>query len=452
MNAPVSPPDIEISHRRMLALAVPMMLSHITIPLLGLVDTVVIGQLGDAALLGGVALGAIVFDLLFWTFGSLRMTTIAMTAQASGAGDRVEGERVLARALVLAFAIGFVMMLVQAPVGALARKFAGASPEVTAAMSSYFEVRVWSAPAALANYVLAGALLGRGRGGLALAHSAITNLANAGLSVFLVMGLKLGVPGVALGTAIAEYLGVALGVALLIGLRVSFRPILDRTSYPKKAVVAALASNRDAAIRNAGLLMVFLFFTRTGAQNGDIALAANSVLQNLWLFGAYFLDGFATAAETLCGMAVGARIRERFRQAVRLALVWSLGAGVVVGALTIGLGGTFIDFATANPEVRQAARTFLPYAALMPVLGALAFAYDGIFIGANWTRALRNQMMIACAGFLIMLWLFSGFGNHGLWLAFLIFMVMRGALQVALYPALAARAFGPASAEPKPSQ
>ncbi|MCA0400046.1 MAG: MATE family efflux transporter [Proteobacteria bacterium] len=441
MNAPVTPPAIEVSNRRMLVLAVPMMLSHITVPLLGLVDTVVIGQLGDAALLGGVALGAIVFDLLFWTFGSLRMTTIAMTAQATGAGDRSEGERVLARALMLAFLIGAVMMLIQVPVMVFARKFAGASPEVTAAMSSYFEVRIWSAPAALANYVLAGALLGRGRSGLALAHQAIINLTNAGLSVVLVMGMKLGVPGVALGTAISEYLGVALGVTLLLTLGVSFRPLLDRASYARKAVIAALASNRDAAIRNAGLLMVFLLFTRTGARNGDIALAANSVLQNLWLFGAYFLDGFATAAETLCGMAIGARARETFRQAVRLAIVWSLGTGIVIGAVTILFGNAFIDFATANPEVRQAARSFLPYAALMPVLGAMAFAYDGIFIGANWTNALRNQMMIACAGFLVALWLLSGMGNQGLWLAFLIFMVLRGTIQASMYPALAARAF-----------
>ncbi len=451
-NIALPPTEIILTHRRMLALAVPMMLSHITVPLLGLVDTVVIGRLGDAALLGGVALGSVVFDLLLWTFGSLRMTTIGLTAQATGARDSVEAERVLARAMVLGLAIGLAMVALQQPIGSLARQLAGASPEVTAALTDYFNVRIWSAPATLLNYVLLGALLGRGRSDLGLVLQIAINLSNAGLSILFVAGFGWAVAGAALGTVLAEVLGVILGFALLVRLGVSLRRIGERASYARAAILAALASNRDVAIRNLCLLMVFVLFSRTGAKNGDVALAANAILQNLWLFGSYILDGFATAAETLCGMALGARQPRAFRRAVRLSLGWSLGAGLFLSALTLFGGGAFIAFATPNEVVRHAALVLLPFAALMPLVGATAFAYDGIFIGGGWGSAMRNQMLIASTGFLTMLWLLSSYGNAGLWLAMLAFMALRGVLQAAMYPALAARSFGPGDLVSRPSR
>lgn len=444
MSAPADPaaqPDLEISHRRMLALAVPMMLSHITVPLLGLVDTVTVGRLGEPALLGGVALGSVVFDLLLWSFGALRMTTIALTAQAMGAGDPREAERVFARAVAMALICALIIVLAQQPIGLAGIAIAGASPEVTAALAEYFRFRVWSVPATLLNYVLLGALLGRGRSGLGLALQVAINLANAVLSVLFVLGWGWGVAGVALGTVVAEYLGVVVGLALVLRLGVSLRPIGQADSYARPALLASLASNRDVMIRNAALMVAFLAFSRFGARAGDLPLAANAVLQNLWLFGAYFLDGFATAAETLCGMALGARRREAFAKAVRLALCWSFGTGAML-ALAIFAGGVpFIEFATTSPEVRQLAIAFLPFAALAPLLGAAAFAYDGIYTGANWAAAMRDQMLLSLAGFLLALELLSGLGNAGLWFAFLTFMVLRGGLQAAFYPRLARRDF-----------
>jgi MATE family multidrug resistance protein len=439
--AVTTPRRIVVNHRRMLALALPMMLSHATTPLLGLVDATVIGRLGEAHLLGAVALGAVIFDFVFWSFGSLRMATAGLTAQAAGAGNWREVDRTLARALAVGALAGIALLALQVPIAGIAFALAGASEAVTAPLATYFFIRIWTATFTFANYAILGSTLGRGRTDLGLILQVAINLLNIVLTIALVIGAKLGVAGAAIGTALAEVIGAALGILVLRRLGsnpfgVPWSEVLDR-----HALLRTLAVNRDIMIRSMALMTAFALFSAMGARSGDVTLAANAVLYNLFLFGGYFLDGFATAAETLCGQSVGARDESAFRRAVRLSLLWSLGFGLAVAGAFFAGGGLLIDFVTTSPEVRAAARNFLLFAALTPFFGAAAFAFDGIYIGATWTRAARDLMLTALAVYGATLFTFRSLDNTGLWTAFLAFLSARGIGQALLYPRLARRTF-----------
>jgi MATE family multidrug resistance protein len=447
VNVPIAaPPRIEVSHRRMLALALPMTLSHATTPLLGLVAATVIGRLGEAHLLGAVALGAVIFDFLFWSFGSLRMATAGLTAQATGAGDRREVDRILARALVVAIVAGLLLVLLQWPIANIAFRLVGASDAVNAALSTYFTPRIWAAPFTLANYVILGSTLGRGRTDLGLLLQVAINSANIFLTIALVIGFGLGVAGAAIATAVAEALGVGLGFAVLRRLGSAPLALAGTEIFDRSAMLRTLAVNRDIMIRTMALVLAFAIFTAQGARAGDVTLAANAVLYNMFLIGGYFLDGFATAAETLCGQTLGAHDERGFRRAVVLSLVWSLGFGLAVWGLFLAAGGPFIDFVSTNAAVRAHGREFLVFAALTPLVGAAAFAFDGVYIGATWTAAMRNLMLVAFAAYALTLVFLHGLGNAGLWTGFLIFLGVRGISQAALYPQLTRQAFSPVEA------
>ncbi|HZH52486.1 MAG TPA: MATE family efflux transporter [Microvirga sp.] len=444
MNVSFTAHHIEVTHRRMLALALPMTLSHVTTPLLGLVDATVIGRLGEAHLLGAVALGSVIFDFVFWSFGSLRMATAGLTAQATGAGDRHQVDCTLARALLVAASVGLLLILLQGPIAAIAFSLAGASAAVTEALSTYFFIRIWAAPFTLANYVILGSTLGRGRTDLGLFLQVAINVINILLTMLLVLGLGYGVAGAALGTAAAEALGVGLGIAVLRRLgsnpfAVTWREVLD-----KVAMVQTMAVNRDIMIRNVALILAFSVFSAMGARNGDVTLAANAVLYNMFLIGGYFLDGFATAAETLCGQSVGARNERSFRRAVSLSLGWSIGFGLAVSCLFLAGGGLFIDFVTTSPDVRAYARDYLVFAALTPLVGAAAFAYDGIYTGATWTKAMRDLMLIALVAYGLVLLAMGSLGNTALWIALLVFLGTRGIGQAAFSARLTRRTFAAA--------
>lgn len=436
--APAATPP-EVSHRRMFAIAVPMMLSHITVPLLGLVDATVIGRLGDAALLGAVALGAVVFNTIFWTFGALRMGTAGITAQAVGARDAKAVSETLARALLVGTVIGLALVALQGPIAWAAFAALGASDAVNAALAEYFAIRIWVAPVTLANYALLGTLTGRGRTDLGFLVQVVQNVLNIALTIAFVVGLEMGVGGAALGTALAELVGLGLGLAVVLRLgdnpfRVSRAALLDRPALARMTAV-----NGDIMLRTVALGAAFLLFNAMGARVGDETLAANAVLLNMFLLGGYFLDGFATAAEAICGQAYGARRARDFRRAAGLAILWAhvFGAGISLAFL---VGGTaFVDFVSTDPGVRETARLYIVFAALTPLAGALAFAHDGIYIGATWTRALRNLMLAAFAAYLVVLLAAQGLGNTGLWIAFLVFLLARGIGQQIAFPALARR-------------
>ena len=411
------PPAFTVTNRGVFAIAGPAMLANVTTPLLGVVATAAIGRLGDSAVLGGVAMAALVFDCMFWLFAFLRMGTIALTAQAYGAGDTSERLAVLTRGLMTAAAIGISLIALQVPLAALIFGSIGGSDTVRGAAEHYFFIRLWSAPFALGNYVMLGWLVGLARPMLALSIQ------------------------IALASVIAETTGLMIGLGMawrVLGGRFDWR---QAKLFDRDQLMRLLAINRDIMIRTAALIAVYLFFTAQGARSGDVALAANAVLHNFTLVGAFFLDGLANAAEQLCGRAYGARDRDGFGRAVKLIVIWGFVFGAAASALFFLFGAPFIELMTANAEVRRVANQYLWLAALTPVCGVMAFVFDGVYIGATWARDMRNLMLASFVIYLAVWGATLPLGNAGLWIAILAFFIARGVLQAARYPALAKRPF-----------
>ncbi len=423
-------------NRRVWALAGPIILSNVTVPLLGIVDTAVVGRLPDPRYIGGVAVGALIFSFVYWGFGFLRMGTTGPTAQAWGAGDPSEIRAVLARALILAFGLGVVILAFQGPVGSIAFQLLHASAEVEAEAAAYYAVRVWGAPAALANYVLLGWFFGLQNARWPLMLQIFMNGLNIILDILFVLGFGWGVEGVAAATLIAEYSALALGLLLVAKRLGMLAPgtahILDGARFRRM-----LAVNRDIFIRTLLLISSFALFTDRGALLGDLPLAANAVLLHLVSISAFGLDGFAHAVEALVGGAVGKRSRADLSGAVRAVMKW----GGVAALLTAGFfaiaGGLLIDLMTTIPDVRAMARVYLPWAIVMPVVSVWCYLYDGIFLGATRTGDMRNAALITTIFYVAALWtLVPLWGNHGLWLALLSMNALRGVTLAAYYPRL----------------
>lgn len=425
-----------VNHRRVLAIAVPMIFAHVTTPLLGIVSATAIGRLGDATALAAVALGAVIIDVIFWAFAFLRMGTIGLTAQALGRADDTERRAVIARALLLAVICGVALIVLQRPLLWLFFKAMGASEAVTAAADTYVSIRLLSAPAVFINFAILGWLLGQARTMTGLVLQVVINVANMALTVLFVSVLGLGIAGAATANAVSEYGGAAIGLVLVMAslggrFGVARSVILDRAR-----ILRTIAINRDIMIRTAALVGSFAFFTRQGAVGGDTVLAANAILMNFVGIVAFFLDGFATSAEQLGGQAVGARDERAFRRAVLLSTLWAVIFGALASAAFLAGGGQAIDFVTTSEAVRAEARRYLPYMALTPFTGVMAFLFDGVFIGATWTIAMRNCMVAAMATFIAAWWLLQGYGNDGLWIAFLILQAVRGLYLGLMLPGL----------------
>lgn len=431
----------EVTSRRFLVIALPATLAQMTTPVLGLVATGAIGRLGDAALLGAVAVGALLFDFVFWIFGSIRMGTAGLTAQALGRGDTVELRAVLLRSLLIALVVGLALIALHLPLAHLAFLAMGASENVHEAAALYFSVRILSAPFAIGNFALLGWLVGIARTDIGLGLQILIAAVNAVATLLLVLHWDFGIAGAAAANVLAEAVGTLAGLAAaarLIGSswRLPWRTVLDRAR-----LVETVAVNGDIMIRTALIMSVLLFFTAQGARQDDVTLAANAVLYNIVMVTAFFLDGFSTAAEQICGQSIGAKDRPGFRRAVRLVLLWGFGfAAPATGLLIVG-GGALIDLLAANEQVREVGRAFLPLAALTPLLGVAAFAYDGIYAGSTWARDMRNLMFPAVALFFLAWWLTLPLGNEGLWIAYLAFMAGRGVFLALRLPALERRSF-----------
>jgi MATE family multidrug resistance protein len=427
--------------RDVFAIAGPAMLANLTTPMLGVVATAAIGRVGDATLLGGVALSAVVFDCLFWLFGFLRMGTVAFSAQALGARQTDELPLILLRGFIIAGVIGVSLIALQIPLGSLLFKLMGGSENVTNAARSYFAIRIWAAPLTLANYVVLGWLVGQARAKLALVLQIAINAVSMAATVLLVLVLDWGVAGAAAAAVIAEAVGVVLGLAVARRLSGDRRNVSRTALFDAAKLKFMMVVNRDILIRTAALIGALTFFTAQGARAGDVTLAANAVLNNFLLISAFFLDGLANAAQQLCGRAYGARNRIGFTSATRLVIAWSLGFAILVSAIYALFGGMLIDVMTTSAEVRRIAREFLWLAAIAPVLGVFAFTYDGIFIGATWTRDMRNLMILSLLIYLAAWALLRPFGNTGLWGALLVLYAARGGLQALRYPSLLRASF-----------
>jgi multidrug resistance protein, MATE family len=426
------------------------MVANLTTPLIGIVSTTAIGRLGDATLLGGVAMTSVLFDCLFWLFGFLRMSTVAFTAQSVGAGETTELRAILVRGFIVAALIGAALIALQIPLAAALLGAMGGSEGVTRAAKTYFTIRIWSAPLALGNYVVLGWLIGQARARMALGTQITINVINMAATIMLVLVLDFGIAGAAIAAVIAEAAGLVLGVMIARELSQGQLAVKRATLFDRAKLMRMLAVNRDIMIRTASLITAFLFFTAQGARAGDMTLAANAVLNNFLLISAFFLDGLANAAEQLCGRAYGARDRSGFSGAVRLVVIWGFGFAVAVAAIFALFGPLLIEMMTANAEVRRIARDYLPFVIFAPLLGVFAFAYDGIYIGATWARDMRNLMVLSLLIFLAAWLALRSFGNAGLWGALLVHYAARGGLEALRYPALFRASFATAPANPRP--
>jgi len=432
-----------ITHRSILAVAVPIMLSNVSEPLIGVVNTAVIGQLPDPYYIGAIAVGALIFAFIFWGFGFLRLSTGGLSAQATGAGDGVELVAVLARSLIIAGVAGVALIALSPLIREVAFNLVGGSAEVRAHGETYFNYRIWSAPAALGNYCVMGWFIGQSRAKLAFLVQLFLNVSNMALSAFLVLRVGMTSDGVGLAALISGWAAVALGLGLAfvimrnMGVHPTWSRVLDG-----KALARTLAMNGDVMIRTLCLVFAFTWFTSRGARAGDVIVAANAVLLNLFEVSAYLIDGFAYASEALVGQSVGAKNRRRFRAAVWLTSVWAMVVGVICSLIVWFAGPTVIDWMTVSAAVRATAREYLPWAAISPVLGVMCFQFDGIFTGAMATKDMRNMMIVSLAVFMLAWWLLEApFGNHGLWAALNIFFVARGVTFASRMPSLERRAF-----------
>ena len=425
-------------NRKTWALAGPVIVSNVSVPLLGAVDIAVVGHLPGAHYLGAVAIGALIFNFIYHGFNFLRMGTTGLTAQSLGARDFVEVRAWLARAGLLALAIGIGLIAVQEPILWASLGIVDPGPQVRPLTDAYFSIRIWGAPMALLNFALLGWFFGIQNTRAALATQIFMNGVNIVLDLWFVLGLGWGVEGVAWATLISEVSAIGLGLWLV---RVNLKRIgghwhLER-AFDGKRLTRMFRVNGDILIRSLCLQTAFIIVAAVGARMGDVVLAANAVLLNLHLFTSYALDGFANAAEALTGEAVGARNRGRFRDAVKATSLWALIFSVCFSGLYLALGTVFVDILTGVPEVRQATREYLLWAQLLPLISIWSYQLDGIFIGSTWTAEMRNGMAASLAVFAVALVpLVPAYGNHGLWLAFSLFMIARALTLGVYYPRL----------------
>ena len=409
-------------------IAAPLILSNVSVPLLGMVDTGVVGHLESSVYLGAVAVGAMIFSFLYTGVNFLRMGTTGIAAQSFGANDN-DGLRVaLGQALIVALLIALTLIVLQQPIGSLSMHLLGPDPETRAFALEYFSIRIWSAPGTLANYALIGWFIGLSNARVPLLIFLTINITNIVLDLLFVVVLGMKVDGVALASVFAEYAGLLVGASFALS---TLRKHSGHWPVPKfinlSAYRAFFAVNANLFIRTMALMFTLGFVTAQGARLGGLVLAANAVLMNFQNLTSFGLDGVAHAAEALVGKAVGQKRRDALEQAVRLTLKWSLYFAVGFTLAYVLVGGLIINILTDLPDVREAARRYLPWMIASPLISVWCFLYDGVFVGATRARAMRDIMLVSTLVIFLPAWyLLQPLGNHGLWLAFLLFMASRG--------------------------
>ena len=434
-------PD-SISYRYLLQKAWPIILANASVPLLGLVDTAVIGNIGSITDLGAIAFGALIFSFVYWSFGFLRMGTTGFAAQASGAGDEQEVRAVLGRALLIALCLGVVLILIQWPIGLAAFSLLDGSAPVEAVAQQYFDIRIWGAPATLATFALMGLLIGLGKSRTLLIVQLFLNGLNILLDVWFAGILGWGASGIALGTVIAEWTTVLLA-GWLVYRTLNERKLLTEVFWPKakimdlSALLKTASANLDIMLRTLILVFSFAFFINQSAKFGDTALASNHILLQLIAFSAFFLDGYAFVVEALVGGAIGAKRRDVFDLAVRRSTVLALITAILLALVIALVGDIAVMLMTDISSVRLAANQLLPFAALYVLFSFAAFQLDGIFIGASFTRQMRDAAALSIAVYFIAWWALSDqHGIQGLWGAMIIYVVARAVALLLFYPSL----------------
>ena len=431
-----------ISYRYLLTKAWPIILANASVPLLGLVDTAVIGNVGSIEDLGAIAFGALIFSFVYWSFGFLRMGTTGFTAQASGAGDEQEIRAILGRALLIAISLGVFLILLQWPIGLAAFSLLDGSTQVEAVAQEYFNIRIWGAPATLSMFALMGLLIGLGKSRTLLLVQLFLNGLNITLDVWFAGILGWGASGIALGTVIAEWTTVLLA-GWLVYRALNQRKLLADAFWPKTkimdwpALLKTASSNLDIMIRTLILVFSFGFFINQSAKFGDTILASNHILLQLISFSAFFLDGYAYVVEALVGSSIGAKRRDIFDLAVKRSTILAMITAILLALVIVLLGDIAVMLLTDINVVRLEATQLLPLSALYVLFSCAAFQLDGIFIGASFTRQMRDAAALSIAVYLITWWALSDqFGVQGLWGAMIIYVVARAMALLLFYPSL----------------
>ena len=437
---------MNIRDRQILQIALPSIVSNITVPLLGLVDVAIVGHMGSAVYIGAVAVGSMIFNLVYWLFGFLRMGTSGMTSQALGRRDLTEVVSLLTRSLSMALGIALLFVVLQRPMKWAAFALIGPTADVAPFASSYFDIVIWGAPASLGLFCLMGWFIGMQNTRFPMFISIMQNVVNILASLTLVFGLGMKIEGVALGTVIAQYIGFIVALGLLVryygrlfrgkwkverGKRILQRQNHFSFHFPHSTFHKI---NRDIFLRTLCLVAVNLFFTSAGARQGAVILSVNTVMMQLYLFFSYFMDGFAYAGEALGGKAYGAKNATAFHETLHRLWMWTLMVTTAYTLLYICFGGWIISVLTDEPQVVEASQAYLWWVWLIPAAGCVAFIWDGIFIGVTATR---GMLVSSCLSALLFFGVYEitrdAIGNHGLWLAMILYLLMRGVLQTIWY-------------------
>ena len=417
-------------NRQILRLTLPNIITNITVPLLGMVDLAIVGHIGDATHIGAIALGTTIFNLIYWNFGFLRMGTSGLTAQAYGANNTDETLRILVRGITIALSAALLLLVLQVPIAQLARRLINRSPQLIALTLTYFYVRIWAAPATLGLYVLKGWFIGMQDSRTPMVIAILLNIVNILFSLLFVMVFHMDIAGVALGTVLAQYCGLLMAIGCWLYKYGHLRKHIHiKESLRWDDMKRFFHLNSDIFLRTLCLVAVFSFIPFISYHMGDDILAANTLLMQLFTLFSYIMDGFAYAGEALVGRFIGAEDEPSLRKVIRYLVYWGCGLTLLFTVLYIFYGEWILRLFTDKSEVVATAMSYMRWTAAVPVAGFAAFLFDGIYIGATASKAMRNIMFIATAVFFGGYYLLSPvLGNDGLWIAFLLFLIFRGAL------------------------
>ena len=418
-------------NREILQIALPSIVSNITVPLLGLIDAAIVGHLGAASYIGAIAVGGMLFNIIYWIFGFLRMGTSGMTSQAYGQKDEAETMRILARSMGVGMLIALALIILQYPIERIAFTLMKATPEVERLASLYFRICIWGAPAVLGLYSISGWCIGMQNSRFPMYVAITQNIVNILASLVLVYGFGMKIEGVAIGTLVAQYAGLLMAAWLWTSHFKRLLPYVQlQTLLAKGAIRRFFQVNRDIFFRTLCLVAVTMYFTSAGAAQGEVILAVNTLLMHFFTFFSYIMDGFAYAGEALVGKHLGANDRPALRQMVHQLFVWGIVLSLVF-TLVYGIGGkVFLGLITNEQSVITASSAYFYWVLAIPLTGFAAFLYDGIFIGATATRWMLYAMSIATIAFFLIYYGFRGaMGNHALWLAFITYLALRGIVQ-----------------------
>ena len=419
------------NNREILQIALPSIVSNITVPLLGLIDVSIVGHLGSASYIGAIAVGGMLFNIIYWVFGFLRMGTGGMTSQAYGRDDKQEMMHLLMRSISIGALLSLLLIILQVPIERTAFLFIDTTPEVQELAATYFRICIWGAPAVLGLYSFSGWFIGLQNSRFPMFIAITQNIVNILVSLLLVYAFEMKIEGIAIGTLVAQYAGLLMAFGLY---RYRYKLLQQHAKHfslmDRQAMLRFFLINRDIFLRTLCLVTVTVFFTSAGASQGDIILAVNTLLMQLFTLFSYIMDGFAYAGEALAGKHIGANNRTNLRQMTRQLFVWGVGLALAF-TLLYGIGGEgFLRLLTNEQNVISASSTYFYWVLAIPLAGFAAFLYDGLFIGATATNLMLRAMVIASASFFIIYYGFrETMGNHALWLAFIVYLTLRGLVQ-----------------------